>query len=363
MKTNFRIGNAILSIAVFLVMTVSCEQQDTESEVNEGKTSLEVQIKGENEAGFSTRALGTPTGESDIKNSKLYIFNSLDILERVVDNPGAGKITTGLTTGDKTLIVLANFGSEYPSIQPGQNMSDLRSVTSTLEMSDLAGNIASNGLPISGEATATLVESTTPNAVTILVSRMVARIDLEKITIKAPNGTEKGVDITEVNIMKARSKANILDKLSSDSDFGYLTATGSEYWGGISGTGLVSTEVKPFFNSVFQPSLSGAGEKAPDAYFYVFPNKDESNPTMLTLVSVVDGNTKYFPIQINDGKTGTVDNNAHKFIKRNNIYKLSVSLRHHNSGTVSPETTPVDLEVTLTVKDWELTIRQDVSFE
>lgn len=362
MRVNFKIGTgAILSIAAFLVMAVSCDQQESEPEVNNGKASLKVQIKGENEAGFTTRALGTPTGESDVKNAKLYIFNSLNVLERVVDNPGAGKVTTGLTAGEKTLVVLANFGSAYPSIQPGQNISDLRSVTSTLEMSDLAGNIASNGLPISGESTATLVESATPNTVTIFVSRMVARIDLEKITIKAPNGTEKGVDITEVNIMKARSKANILDKVSSDPDFGYLTAAGAEYWGGISG--LVSIEVKPFFNSVFQPSLNGTGEKTPNAYFYVFPNKGESNPTMLTLVSVVDGNTKYFPIQINDGKTGTVDNDEHKFIKRNNIYKLNVSLRHHNSGTVSPETVPVDLEVTVTVKDWELTIRQDISFE
>ena len=349
----------ILSLFVLAVLatTFSACSNDNDGQEN-GTATLVISLKGSNPG---SRAAGTPvlTEENAVHEFMVYIFNAnTNLLERAVAstaNPTA--VITGLRPGQKRIVVLANFNGSYPTIGVGDSYSIL--ADASLEMTDLPANIATNGLPISGETTVSLTSGS--NSESISVSRMVARVELGTVTIVDPAPGSTGVSIDAVYMMKARSSALAT---AAASDF-YLMDPDAEYWGGMTDAGLVTGTAVPYYNEAISPALSGAASSGEsNVYFYVFPNDGTVNPTQITLVSNAGGTTRYFPVQINDGWAGRdVGNMDGTFIKRNHVYVLNITLQHHDAGTTSPEDTPADMVLELTVADWAMTINQTVVWQ
>lgn len=350
----------LMGFAVVVLSASSCSSSDNETpSTTEGEpATLRIVLQG-----TETRAVGTPVlnEERAVHEFMVYIFNgSTNLLERAVQSTVNPTTTiTNLRSGQKKIVVLANFGTgNYPTISAGQNYSVL--AASALTMTDLQASIAANGLPISGEAAVTLAPGT--NSETITVSRMVARVELGTVTVDPPASGITGVSIEDVYVMKARSSA-LVTAASTDL---YIMDPAAIYLGGMVEPGLVTTQLAAYYGETFTTPIASDGTNQEvvdtDVYFYVFPNNGVAEPTLLTLMSNANGTTRYFPVELNDGVTGTGSMDG-TFIKRNSIYTLNITLKHHDAGTEGPEDTPADLIVTLTVADWALPIVQDVVWE
>lgn len=351
-------------ITIGLIAT-SCNKNDENQIIETNTTSLTISIQGPKATTIpgtmNTKAAAADATEPDlnkenaVKNYAVYIFNEegSSLQSKKFVSSASPATIENIPIGQKKIVVLTNLGIEtnYPS---ATSYSGLQS--QVLELSDFATDIGTNGLPMSGDSTITLVSGN--NTKTIDVTRMLARIELGSLTINAPGNGYTGVQIKHMYVMKAKSEVAMIS-----TDKWYLPSATAAYWGGMTGT-TTSTQ-KNYLAETFPTAFSATHvyDLSKKVYFYVFPNKGDVHPTQLTLASVVNGDTRYFPIQIND-IIGTGNNAPNgTFIKRNTIYTLKVTLKNHNSGTTSPEDTPANLDVTVSVKDWEGPIDRDIDWE
>lgn len=363
------LSKLLAGFAMLALTVTSCNNNDSIDNPEEQglPASVKIVLQGEGQNGNNTRATGSPnaSNESAVKNFAVYVFNhdGSMLQKRVVVSGGA--ISTkieNLMSGTKQVAVLVNFGAEsnYPTVS---TMTALENSTYTL--TNLVANISTAGLPMSGsDKNVTLVAG--ENSTDIHVSRLVARVTLGTVTINEKLTGETGVNITFANIMKAASSAKVLNDP-------YLIDQNRAYWGGMivgnEGSATSVTKVaKDFLRREFSPALTSDATTINNAnnsgtYFYVLPNNN-TNPTQLILVSNVDGDLRYFPVQISDGITGVgTDKGDGKYIQRNCTYTVNITLRNHNSGTIDPESSPADLTVNVTVDEWALNITQNVNWE
>ena len=111
-------------------------------------------------------------------------------------------------------------------------------------------------------------------------------------------------------------------------------------------------------------------------YFYTFPNVDSSKPTKLIIKGLFDadgsGSTsapiaRYYPITINKKQANTTISGGagtdKGSIAANTRYVLTAVIKGEGAADDKTDIDPATLQLTVTVADWALTIRQDVTFE
>ena len=83
-----------------------------------------------------------------------------------------------------------------------------------------------------------------------------------------------------------------------------------------------------------------------------------------------DEETVYYPIVINKSQSGTTitENGETKtgrtgYLDRNTVYNLSAVIKGKGVSDPSQDIEPADLNLTVTVADWTLTVTQEVVFE
>lgn len=349
-----KLFSALLLIG--LLVNVSCSK-DSETpiggkeDVTPRTESLTVTIAGTEgyeigKPNVETRALGTPTltEENKIFGYSIYVFYANGSLEKVETVSGGTltKTVTGLIAGAKKVVVLANIPTGYSTITHYDDFDGAMFSLDTQEPS----NLATTGLAMSGEKTATLVAGST-NTVSIPVARIAAKIKLGGITINAAPGHDPSkFELVAVHIMKAQGGANKgLPTLK----------TSNVYYGGTAGT--ISTTTKSYLTE----SISTGNE---NCYFYVFPNDDaDTHVTLFTIEGKYDGVTTYFAFRIND-EVDTPGDGTGEFIKRNTVHTINVTLKKLDGGTSDPElpADPTDMDVTIVPQDWTVIPNQNVEW-
>lgn len=343
------------------VLATGCSRDELrEITPEDTKGSLTINIK--NDAQVISRALGAPTQEIEntVHSFTVYVFNNLTgVLEKSQSFTAAteGEIAGLSIASAKRIVALVNKPGDFPAIN---NYSEFENQLSMISLdTQLPGDFSSKGLFMSGEYDGPVtLNATEKTKVTIPVKRITAKVKLGSLKITPDAGLSlDNFELHGVSIQRARDKTLPL---------GGLATTGFNYVGGIATNG--DEEVKPYLHeSLTIPTGYTAGESlASDIYFYVFPNDNTNNQsTLLTVYGSYNGETVYYPFQINNKAIGTGENAPDgNWIERNKVYTLNINLRKLGNGGENPDVPneEVALDVTVEVADWEGELKQDVEW-
>lgn len=317
------------SIVVFLSLSCS-KKEDTSGMGETQKASMTISIVGNNQL----RAVGNPTqiDENTIYGYRVYVFYN-DVLEKITPLITGGGLTQtlqGLTTGVKKVVVVANPSPSMPDFYVGDPYSKFAEASFNVNLD--GQSTRTNGLIMTGEANVTLAASPAINAVTIPVSRIVAKIKLGSITLEPVAGINPNLFVLEgVAIMDAPSLSSLgLPNI----------VTTPPLYGGLDGGLHVDFVRSHLFETI---SLADHDNR----YFYVFAD----DATMLTLVATYNSVRGYFVFKIDP-------------IRRNTQHTLNITLKRLGSGSPSPDepSDPTTLDVTIVPEDWEIMPTQYVSW-
>lgn len=356
MKTKKYVFATAIAIALLAVACSDTGNDNPEPPgAKKGNATLEIVLAGNN----GTRATVDDADQADllaeesaVKKYAVYVFDDGGLIEKKEEFLGTviPAQVTGLTEGDKTIVVLTNMDA-FPDVT---NYAGL-TVTPSIELEDEINNVATKGFVMSGKATPTLTSGATNN-VTVTVDRVVSKIKLG--TIAFDNQLATGHDASKltlsgVAIMQAPSHA----AYNPDS-----VGNSTTYWGGIPGT--TSTVIKTFLHEDIEFDGSTPGSFSHNnIYFYVLPNGlSEDKATLLTLIGEYQGQgLRYFPFRINPQDDS--GNPRKGLIKRNHEYTVNVTFKRPGYGVDDPEKPldPAIANVTVEVKDWE-TVTNNVSW-
>jgi hypothetical protein len=349
MKRNKFLAIAMAAAAVTFTSCSKTNDTDPGTEDQGKSASITLTISGQS---GGTRAVGAPKQEDEniIVGYTVYVVNAETNMIQAKQSFSSGLTNriTGLTSGNKRIVVIANDDSAgVRTINVGQPYSIFDTPDMLNLQTQTEEELSSRGLVMSGQTLINLDpgENTIGN---IPVQRVVAKVRLGAVTSVPEAGHEGAFELTNVHIMKARGKSSIgATEIYTDNTF----------YGGISG--VVSTIGQGFLTEpITLADHSGR-------YFYVMPNNNQDdNATLMTLEGVYDGQTVYYPIRIND-QVGTGESTTDGgFIRRNTSYVLNINIKRPGDGSTNPET-PVDpatLDLTITPEDWETELVQNVDF-
>ncbi|MCC8088684.1 MAG: hypothetical protein LIO79_05405 [Rikenellaceae bacterium] len=340
--------------AMALLVTGCSNNSETESSpyVEGGEGEIKIMLAGDT---FS-RATGDPSSaeESAVKKFTVYVFNAEnDALEASETFTGVTTGTmSGLSTGfPKKIIVVTNTPANFPTFHEGDDISKLTLASSAINLTyQNPTNISTNGLVMIGETEnpVTLnVNGTT--TVALNLRRLVAKVTLGTITV-LPIGDyeEDEFEITGVSIQRAVSATDIYgNALSSSTLFGGLI-------------GSMSLTQQNFLYDAIDTDFEIGTGKDMGNYFYVLPNSQNDQSTLLTIVSDYNGVEQYFPIPINDREGDK--NTDGTLIQSNKSYIINIVINNLGEGTTDPDLPPSEasVEIELTVDPWDIDIVQDV---
>lgn len=331
------------------LLNFSCGNNNEETKDLGGgeKASLTIKLAGSSKA--EARAIGpvTQAEENAIHGYIVYVFYN-DVLEKRTElipvdqlNPDYTYTLNGLTTGTKKIVVIAN-PVNTPLLSVGDSYSRFSEAGFNTNLDDQA--TLTNGLIMTGEATTTLAAAPAANAVTVPVTRIVAKIKLGTITVTPAVGTQASLlTITGLAIMDAPS----ISSLGLPS-----IITTPPLYGGL--LGGINVTPENFRTHLFEPITWTVGtQDYEDRFFYVFADQlNEPNyPTYMTLQGTYNGNPSYFVFAINH-------------ILRNTEHTVNITLRRLGSGSPGPDipSDPTTLEVTIVPQDWAVQLPQNVEW-
>lgn len=363
MKTKITLA----AIMAFGILTAGCSRDDdarSGGEDDSGSGTITVAIKSENPS--TTRAIGNPTQvqENTVKSFMVYVFHyGSGAIEKSEIFTGvlSGEITGLSTASTKRVVVLVNPPAEVP----------VNSYTQLTELlfglpTQVPGDFSTKGLLMSGEYPGEVTLSATETKrIEVPVTRNTAKVRLESLTVSPDEyASLKNFTLLGVSIQKARSEAFALTGLAPDGAFQYV--------GGLKGKiSQTGPQVAFLYEKFALPPgyVSGTALK-PEIYFYVFPNDNQhKSATSLVLhgqYKDAKGKeiTMYYPFVIND-KVGTGNSTTDgKFIERNKIYTLHVTLEEFDLGANDPDAVNEEakLKVDVKVTDWEGDLIQHVEW-
>lgn len=348
------------SVAVWAILVAACsgnEMGDNEQSLNEKNASMTIRLSGTKSF---TRAMGLPTvsSESALHNVGIYVFDVSGNLEKFayftddLNQADLQKEITELTKGPKSVVVLANMGSEnaYPATSATDTYTSLQD--SKLNWTDLPGSkaeLATMGLPMSGETTAVL-QPGDANSIAITLTRLVAKVRLAKVTIEDA-GSHVPVNLTKVAILNELSRVGVI-KADAEEAPSMLHGLGTTVTDGLWNTISNSYEIP---------------DSTSTSYFYLLPYHEaasKDNATIMSLVSEQENDSpKFFSFVINPVRDGVSADNA--YLRRNSQYALSVTLKYHETGTETPGEINQDasVNVELSVEPWATEIGQDETWD
>lgn len=352
MKFNHFFAAGAAALALF---AMSCsDKTENPGQTIEGEGQMKITLAGENYK--SSRAAGpsSTAAENAVKKFTVYVFNAEnDALEtsQTFTNATTG-IVSGLSTGfPKKIVVIANAPTTFPTFHEGDDYSKLTQAASGFNLTyQTPANIGTNGLVMLGETEnpITLAVTGTTN-VAINMKRLVAKVTLGTINVLPIGDYEiDEFEVTGVSIQRAVSSTDIFgNRLNSATLFGGLV-------------GSMSLTSQSFLYDAISADFEVGVEQNMGNYFYVLPNQNPDDHTLITLISKYNDDVQYFPISIN-AHIGD-DNTDGTYILSNKSYIINITVNNLGEGTTDPDVPPTTapIEVTLTVDPWDMEIVQDV---
>lgn len=380
MKTN-KILLGMLAMATLSL--ASCSSEENEVNLPSEKTAkMEINILG-TAAGTRATATDLPTqaDENTIARFTVAIFNSdgsINAMKTVKGKEDKTTVELKCTPAENcTGIIVANAPKDDFFDGVPNKDEFLKKVISLTDAQ------TSKALPMSGEvktsgnaSTFTLLAGTEYKEATAMkaeLSRLVARVSISSIkTAFNEKGQFKDATYTLKNIYIRNAVKEVVPSVGG---YNKTKMTTPAF---LTGSYTNSTNTEPKLATAVNPEVNvTAGEHTSNYWFYVFPNEEAKTHTALVLEGTFKktkddaGTTIYYPIIINKNQEGTTitgKDNAEVTkqtgtIARNTRYALTATIK--NIGTDDPmgDIDPAAVTLNVTVADWVLDIKQNVTFE
>lgn len=355
-----------------LMIGASCSDDNDQDNLENGKASLTVSIKGQP----TVRSIGSsetnPKVEGIVSNFTVLVFNyntgDLEASKNFTfaDNKLTGEIADLSTGTKKRVVTLVNVPTDM-SVDAIKAYSNLQNNLVSLTSQNSA-DMETTGLFMSGETTDPVTLTTGNNKVEIPVSRRVAKIVLKSVIVNANAAELTNFKLDSVSVQKARVDGNLIGAAQP------VENKADNFAGGFASPSGATTNYNQTYDflsetlpvpGTYTASTNIIPSVDQQRYFYVLPNDGaNNNPTMLTLVGKYGANASsaYYPFVIN-GESGAGGTDG-TFIQSNKIYEINVIITHPNSPSEDPNLVPSKgtLEVTITPLDWETRIEQNVEW-
>ncbi len=356
MKIKYFVPVLCASAALFLT---SCNENNDSPTPPEGEAgSLKIILTGESSADYVSRAAATTdlSYEQAVKKFTVYVFNAdTETLETAVDVSGSATSTviTGLSTGfKKKIVVAANLPVGFPTFSDGEEYSKFTEMASAIDLDTQTPALAqTNGLVMFGETLSSVaLSSSSMTSVSISLRRLVAKVTLGNVIVNPADSYDiNQFQLKGVSIQRAVAKTDILGNPLTDE---------TQTYGGVSGS--YNSSIKDYLRDTFNPTLTAGATMTMGNFFYVLPNQSSEHCTLLTLEGDYDGDPQYYPIRINFEQTTNLNTDG-MLVQSNKAYRINMELNNLAEGTDDPDLPPTeaDLEVKITVEDWDLEIVQN----
>ena len=284
----------ILLSAAMLAAVAACNKQPVRQTELQQQAELEVRIS----AGTPTKATTVSEGdEAAVKKIEILVFNDSGGLDAYKSSDGASHVVSGIssTTGAKTVVAVVNApaGSGVASVT---DLASLRALTSRFKAAN-----SPDSFVMYGEQQATLVASST-NQVSVNVSRLAARIRIDKVTraFRTETGGLVSLGAEDFEIVRF-----FLTNVADDANYGTgISAAANSYWlsdESVLPASAVNIDKDELLYSEAVTS-AGANKLAQSASYnnvhrlYAYPNASSTQHTKLIVEIKIDGSFYTFPI-------------------------------------------------------------------
>lgn len=315
-----------------LLVAAGCSKENVVGDIA-GASAFPLEIS---VSGPSVKSVGIQD-EAKVNSLQIYVFRGDGTLE-AYGKAKANTVVTQCTSGSKSVVALAN----------APDIADILSRAALdARISDLKEN-APGAFVMYGSTEAEV--SASSGTVTVPVTRMVARLSIQKITnrLELPQYAGTSIQIKRIYLVNAAGSMKYGDtayEAKSYAGSGYVPSV----WyntGACNGDG----DLPDLLNSRELPSASASPSEPYSVahYFYCYPNpvtEDSSSGaarfTRLVVEASIDGKLCYYPISIPG-------------IKNNHTYNISELIITH-IGSDSPDV-PVSysqVSFSITVNPWQ----------
>lgn len=387
MRAFAAIVSAALFSVIFAVLASSCTDNSSSQPITPEKkknATLKLTLTGTSVANGRATGDALPTKADNINTLAVGIFNadddgSVNVIAEctVVNNEVQDEILCSAGLCDVIVVANAPTGT-FDGVQNKEQF-----LRKTVDLSQTATNDVqtSDNLPMSGQTPASIeLVANTATEVSVSLIRLVARISIESIKTKftvANSNSNATFTLDKVFIYNALYASHIAPGDAT------LTMPVNPVW--IDGGRLAEDNSwipgkKYLLNQIEPVVLSGDGDseyKIPN-WFYAFANNDTEHSTKVVIGGLYDpdgplGTTLptyvYYPIVVNQAQEGTNfqgsgAGEAHDgTITRNVDYRLSATIAKKGVATPDDEISVAEMQLTVSVAEWKLTIEQEVTIE
>ena len=382
------VSAALFSVA-FAVLASSCTENSSSQPIPEKKKDATLKLVVSGTPATNSRAKGEdessnlPVKEDNINTLVVGVFDandgSVNVIAEcdVVNNQAKDEILCSAGLCDVIVVANAPTGT-FNGVQTKEEF-----LRKTVDLSQTATNDVqtSTNLPMSGQTSASIdFVANTVNPVSVTLTRLVARISIESIKTKftaANSNSNATFTLDKVFIYNALSASRIAP---GDATF---TMPVNPIW--IDGGRLAEDNSwipgkKYLLNEITPVVLSGDGANEYNIpnWFYAFANNDTDHSTKVVIGGWYDpdgtlGATAptyvYYPIVVNQAQAGTDfqgsgAGEAHDgTIARNVDYRLRATIAKKGVATPDEEISVAEMQLTVSVAEWNLTIEQEVTIE
>lgn len=378
------IVSAALFSMIFAVLASSCTENSSSQPTIEKKKNATLKLVVTGTQAANGRAVGAlPANEDKINTLAVGIFDANDGSVNVVaecaveNNQVKDDILCGAGLCDVIVVANAPAGT-FDGVQTKNEF-----LQKTVLLSQTATNDVqtSDNLPMSGQTVSSInFIANTVNPVSVTLTRLVARISIESVKTKfaAANGNADATfTLDKVFIYNALSASRIAPGDAT------LTMPAEPLW--IDGGHLASDNswvpgMKYLLSEISPVVLSGVGvnEYNIPNWFYAFANNDQDHPTKVVIGGYYDPDGAsgsvaptyvYYPIVVNQAQLGTEFEGTGKdevhngTIARNTEYRLRATIAKKGVTTPDEEISIAEMQLSVSVAEWQLDIIQDVVIE
>lgn len=343
------------SVAVISLITCSKEDNLTDNIPEEGKsTTLQLSLAGTQLSTKGTNALPSQATDNTINKIMVFVFNtsSQNIEQTKSATPAevtAKVVNIPVTTGTRDIYVVINYTSADSTNLVGcSNVTDLKAVTANLQTEN-EGNFKMIGKKLNQTIT------TSTNNITVIVSRLVARVTLTNITTNFTGGlANKTFAIDSVYLLNVIGTKSYGDSTIIVSPPTVYNRTDAGF-------------AFPIFDAYSTPvnvnnTIPYTTGRPNGNHFYVYSNPGNAfnTSTRLIITGMLNGTRTYYPIAINVAGNGHTP--VTPGITANSQYSIAVTISA--VGSTSPNTPVLSgtLTITVTPQNWATVINQNVSF-
>lgn len=311
---------AAVSMAAF---AISCNKSEVASEnITDGKTA-EISVRVSSSA-FIGKAALSENNEQKVNNVQVFVFRGNGELDAYASSDTKADIKLNCTTGSKIVKAVVNA----PDLSSVSKMKDLNSSITSLTDNSLTNFVMTGSDNINLNTDQTL---------TVFVSRVAARIAIEKVSVNFTSQAYRNMDLKIHRIYAVNVAGNTSYDLSAAPTVWHnqkALQTGAP-------DAMLMDDVADVIVTEEKPYTTGS-------YFYVYPNKvseepqDEATarPTRIVVETILGETTYYYPITIGN-------------IAANTKYTIS-NLTITRPGSLDPDipVTSKECSFTISVNNW-----------